>query len=415
MELALNLLVEFWKVVREMAPFLLLGFFLAGLFHVLVPASWVVNQLGGRGWWPVIKAALIGIPVPLCSCGILPVAAQLRRAGASRGSTASFLISGPETDIDNIVITWGVMGPMFSIYRVIVSLVNSIAAGLLIDRFGGAEPPVLPSPAASCCSAEKKEDGPDGGCCSSHGAEPPLQSRSFWAVLLASLRYGFVTLPRDLGGSLLVGLLIAAVLTIAGQWLLPLLRGADPVYGILGAMLLGLPMYVCSTSSIPIAASLVFNAGLTPGAALAFMIAGPATNAAAVSLLWKLLGPRSTMIYLGTIALTAFGAGVLLDKVFMPPGHAFCANCHIPAQAWMLDLLGVAMLVILTMPLLARLLARSSNGTHHIPSGTAQAISALQPVAACAHGPGCTCHAAAPGGLKLKRRALNTGQRKPGE
>jgi uncharacterized membrane protein YraQ (UPF0718 family) len=359
MALLIELLREFWNVIVQMAPYLLLGFFLAGLMHTMLPTDWIARQLGGKGWWAVVKASLYGVPAPLCSCGVLPVTAQLRKAGASKGAAASFLISAPETGVDSIVVTYGMLGPVFATFRVLAAFFNGILGGMLVSRFGGDE--VFDSSTTlqrqTCCSTPPASASLKPSCCSSQVSSPgedvvrkplPLQR------ITDALRHGFVTLPRDLAGPLMVGLFLAAVLTLLGQWIMPALSGVGPVTGILLAMLIGLPMYVCSTASVPVAASLVFNAGLSPGAAMAFMISGPATNAAALTTLWRILGPRSTVIYLASIAVCAFGAGLLLDRVFMPPGHAGCVTHAMPGNPLVLDSLAVTLLVLLALPLFQR-------------------------------------------------------------
>jgi hypothetical protein len=168
---------------------------------------------------------------------------------------------------------------------------------------------------------------------------------------MRSLGYSFVELPREIGGPMLLGLTIAAMLTLVGQWLIPLLNGVPPATGILLAIVLGIPMFVCSTSSIPIAASLIFGAGLSPGAGLAFLIAGPATNAGNIGALWKVLGPRPTLLYLASIALCAFSAGMLLDGWFSLPGHTPCAWCTLLLPEWLMNASAIILLTLLINPL----------------------------------------------------------------
>jgi len=301
----LNLGLEFWNVLTEMAPFLLFGFLVAGLLSVLIRPETVERHLGGRGLWPVVKAAAFGVPLPLCSCGVIPVAASLRRHGANRGATTSFLLSTPQTSVDSILVTLSLLGPVFAVFRPVAALVVGIAGGALITltegTSGDTEEATAPCTEA-CCAG------------SPHGN---------W--LARALRYGFVTLPRDIARPLLIGLAIAGLVSV----LVPddffaevLGRG---ILAKLAMMALGIPIYVCATSSVPIAATLIAK-GITPGAALVFLMTGPATNAATVATIWKFMGRRSAVIYLCTVAVCALAAGMLLDGIYSMGDFAVTAG-----------------------------------------------------------------------------------------
>ncbi len=269
-----------------MAPYLLFGFLAAGVLSVCISPEFVERHLGGGGFRPVLKAALLGVPLPLCSCGVLPVGASLRRHGASRAATTSFLLSTPQTGVDSIFITYALLGLVFAVYRPVAALATGLLGGLLVMLFAqpgrengadGSKPPVCTE---SCCTGKGSRN-----------------------VLRRMLEYGFVTLPRDIGVALLVGVVIAgaiAALVPQPNELKPYLdRG---VLSILLMMALGVPVYVCASASVPIAAGLV-HLGAFARRALAFLIAGPATNAATITTIWKLLGGRTVVLYLLTIAL----------------------------------------------------------------------------------------------------------------
>jgi hypothetical protein len=292
-----------------MSPYLLFGFAVAGLLSVLVSPERVERHLGGKGLGPVVKASLFGVPLPLCSCGVIPVSASLRRHGASRGATASFLLSTPQTGADSIAVTYGLLGGVFAIYRPILALISGVVGGGLISAFGL-------SPSAAAAEGAAKEEPCREACCAEEGGS--------WIVKV--LRYGFLTLPRDIGPALLAGVAIAALITAAlppdalGSYL-----GRGPL-SVLALMALGIPIYVCATASVPVAWGLIV-AGVSPGAAFAFLVTGPATNAATLAVIWRVLGRRTAILYLSTVAVTAFGGGLLLDAL-LPPGQLGEAMQH---------------------------------------------------------------------------------------
>jgi len=297
MEILLDIVVASWSVLTEMAPYLLFGFFFAGVLSVVISPAWVERHLGGRGIWQVFKASLFGVPLPLCSCGVLPVAASLRRQGASRGATTAFLLSTPQTGVDSIAVTYGLLGPFIAVVRPLAAFVTGLVGGALVHIVGeenGVEPGAPTT--ASSCAVE--------GCCDDEADH----RHSF----LDAMRYGFVTLPRDIGRALLVGVVLSGVISalIAPDTLRSYLGGG--IVPMLVAMLIGIPLYVCATASTPIALGLI-HAGLSPGAALVFLISGPATNSAALTTLWKVLGRRAAIIYLLTVAVASLATGLAVD------------------------------------------------------------------------------------------------------
>jgi len=291
-ETMLTVVSEFWTVLSEMAPYLLFGFFVAGVLSVMISPETVERHLGGAGLSPVAKASLFGVPLPLCSCGVIPVAASLRRHGASRGATTAFLLSTPQTGADSILVTYSLLGPVFAVFRPIVAFVTGVLGGSLVM---GAERDDDTGPAT---------DEPCSDSCCSDAGERSAFSRA--------LTYGLVTLPRDIGRALLVGLAIAGLISA----LVPsdYFAGAlgTRIVGMLVMMLLGIPVYVCATASVPVAAALMAK-GVSPGAAFAFLVTGPATNAAAIATIWKVLGKRTTLTYLVVVAVSAVAFGFLLD------------------------------------------------------------------------------------------------------
>jgi uncharacterized membrane protein YraQ (UPF0718 family) len=324
-----------------MAPYILFGFLAAGVLSVMISPETVERHLGGRGFWPVFKASLFGVPLPLCSCSVIPVAASLRRHGASRGATVGFLISTPQTGVDSILVTWGLLGPLFGVFRPVAALFSGLVGGLLVDvqeRSGSApsEPP------------------PDGeeACCCAHGEERGRLARI--------LRYAFVTLPRDLARALLLGLLVAGVISA----LIPdgFFSGAlgTGLGGMLLMMLVGIPLYVCATASVPIAAAMILK-GVSPGAALVFLMTGPATNAATVATVWETMGPRTALTYLLAVGLTALTCGLALDYLFVVNGVSVLHAGHRMLPESVRAALAVALLALLGWSLLPRRHAKDSG------------------------------------------------------
>lgn len=323
-----DILINSWLVLGEMSPYLLLGFAVAGILSVLVTKAWVERHLGGGGFGPVVKATLFGIPLPLCSCGVIPVGASLRQHGASRGATSAFLLATPQTGVDSILATYGLLGPVLAVVRPVVALVTGIFGGGMIDALtkgredqavnstsGTGVPPVVqPEAEMGCDSARRADNGRDArptmeldGC----GTGTDELPRGWVAKVKAAMAYALVTLPRDIAGPLLIGVLIAGVLTavIEPDALAPYIGG--PI-GLLVMLVIGIPMYVCATGSIPIALAFI-HVGASPGAALVFLIAGPATNAATIAVTWKMLGRRTGVLYLASAAVAALAAGFGLD------------------------------------------------------------------------------------------------------
>lgn len=298
----------FWGVLAEAGWWLILGFAAAGLIHVFLPQRLVERHLSGRGFRSVLKAALIGAPIPMCSCSVIPTAAALRRRGVSKGSCASFAVASPEVDAPAVTLTWGLLGPFLAVARPIAAIVTATVTGLLVEAV--ARDQVAPDSAArTCCCASKAR--PSGG---EAGGEAPVTPRaSFVDRFAEAVTYGFVTLPRTLSVWLVVGLGIAAgVSTLVEPGALAEV-GSGPL-AIAAALVIGLPMYVCSASSTPMAAALV-AAGVSPGAALVFLLAGPATNPATIAWAWRDLGARGAVAYVAGIASVAVASGLLVDWI----------------------------------------------------------------------------------------------------
>ncbi|MCE5279135.1 MAG: SO_0444 family Cu/Zn efflux transporter [Planctomycetaceae bacterium] len=321
----------FWAQLCEMAPYLLLGFLVAGLLSIFLSPEFVERHLGHGRFLPVIKATLLGLPMPLCSCGVIPVAASLRRHRAGRGATIAFLISTPQTGADNILVVYGMLGVVFAVFSPIVAIVSGLAGGLLVS-LTEKHAPIEPALPEACHEA----------CC---------QSNPHGRRVVQALQYGFGELARDIARPLLIGLVVAALITVAvpERWVQASLGGG--LAGMLVAMIVSLPMYVCATASIPIAAAMIAK-GASPGAALVFLMTGPATNAATIMTVWKLMGLRTAALYLLSTAGTALAAGLLLNWVFVQPDVPAFVPMHEHGASLYQMVAAVALLAVLGWALL---------------------------------------------------------------
>jgi len=309
-DLAVSIMTSFRDTMLEMSPYLLFGFLAAGILSVFISQQLVEKHLGGSGLWQVVKASMFGVPLPLCSCSVIPVAMSLHKHGASRGSAISFLLSTPQTGVDSIFVTYSLLGPVFAVFRPIAALLTGIVGGIFVNNLDKTGP-------AQTAGSSKCQDQ---CCCHDNKA----------GRLMRIVKYSFVTLPRDIGRPMLIGLVVAAFISA----LVPDGYFAEKLGTGIGAMivmmLLGIPVYVCATASVPIAAALIIK-GVTPGAALVFLMTGPATNAASFISIWKILGRATALTYLATVAGSALVGGLLLDYLAGGAGFAVSAK-----PGWML-------------------------------------------------------------------------------
>lgn len=291
-ELISTIATGFWATVAEMSPYLLFGFFVAGLLSVFISPAVIERHLGGKGIWPLLKASLFGIPLPLCSCGVIPVSMSLRKHGASKGATVSFLLSTPQTGADSILVTYSLLGPIYAIFRPVAALITGLLGGGLVSMTDHHRKEAQAEECSeSCCDKTDR----------SH-------------IIRKIFRHGFVTLPGDIGRAMFAGLVVAALIAavIPEDFFAPLLGGG--IFAMFIMMLLGIPVYVCATASVPVAAALIAK-GVSPGAAMVFLMTGPATNAAAFTTIWSNLGRRTAITYILTVAGCAIAAGVILDQI----------------------------------------------------------------------------------------------------
>lgn len=301
-----------WHLLEESSLYILLGLLVAGLLKVFLSPDYVAAHLGQGKIKSVFKAALLGVPIPLCSCGVLPAAAQLKRQGANKGATTAFLISTPESGVDSIAVSWALLDPLMTVARPVAAFLSAFVAGVLENLLGEQEkipaPPVLPmaGPSLTACHDEHC------GCDHNH-----VESKE--SKLVVGVKYAINEIWGDLAGWFFIGIAIAAIITT----LVPDDFVSQHLGGGIGSMLLmlaaGIPMYICATASTPIAAAMILK-GVSPGAALVFLLSGPATNVAALAVLVKILGKKGVVIYLASIAVVSVLCGLVLDGVYVSLG-----------------------------------------------------------------------------------------------
>jgi len=312
-----------WQLSTAMAPYILFGLIFAGILHELVPDSIVTKHLGASDVKSVVKSTIFGIPLPVCSCGVIPLATSIKKSGASKGATLSFLISTPITGVDSILATYGIFGWIFTLYRALTSMVIAMVAGILTNIFDKEDvieevkkpsfSTLAPqSTTAFTMKAVKTEEScgtGTGSCCNTNtGTEKKFS-------FLTAMKYAFGTLLSDIAKPLFWGLLLGALITVAIPEKLSELLTTYAWISYLIVILIAVPMYVCATASLPIAAGLMLS-GVSAGAAFVFLSAGPATNTVTIGVVKKMLGTKSLVIYLGSIILGSILFGLGLDYIF---------------------------------------------------------------------------------------------------
>jgi len=303
MELLIKFILEFIRLSIEMSIWLMLGFLFAGLLHVVINRETIARLIGKSDFKSIFIAAMLGVPLPLCSCGVIPTALAIHKNGASKSSTISFLIATPQTGVDSILATYSLLGLPFAIMRPIAALVTGIFGGYA-SKFIIREDSVQSEVTTTTSPAEGKKK----------------------FSIKAVLNYGFVEFMDDLSKWLLIGLSLAALISISIPDDFFQSQFSSPFLQMLAVLAVAIPTYVCATGSIPIAMALMMK-GLSPGAALVFLMAGPAINIASITVIGKALGKKALIAYIGAIALGAMAAGLIIDYLLpaglfqLPAGH----------------------------------------------------------------------------------------------
>lgn len=286
---------EILELINRMSPYILLGFFLAGVMHAFVPNGLYQKYLGTKSFRSVLNAAILGVPIPLCSCGVIPTAMSLRKEGASKGAAVSFLIATPQTGIDSIIATYSLMGLPFALLRPIAALITALFGGQMVNLTDNDKNETAPSKTKACSSVKS----------------------SFKDKVIETFRYAYVEMIQDIGRWLIVGLVVAGLITVFVPESFFALFAGNSLLSMLLVLVFAIPMYLCATGSIPIAVALMMK-GLSPGTALVLLMAGPAVNAASMLVVGKVLGKKTLIIYILSITLGAILFGLGIDYLLPP-------------------------------------------------------------------------------------------------
>ena len=282
---------EVIELINEMSPFLLLGFLIAGMMHVFIPNNFFSKYLSGNSFHSVLSAAIFGVPIPLCSCGVIPTAMFLRREGAGKGAVVSFLIATPQTGVDSIFATYSLMGLPFALVRPVAAFLTALLGGTFVNAFAEAE---TSDQSTSVSSGHVRKH------------------MSLREKLIEAIKFGFVEMMEDIGKWLVVGLIVAGLITVFVPNEFFAIFKDNTFMSMLLVLCISIPMYVCATGSIPIAVALMAK-GLTPGAALVLLMAGPACNFASILVINKVLGKKTLICYLIAIILGSIAFGIGID------------------------------------------------------------------------------------------------------
>ncbi len=347
MEAVRTIINEIWHLMLELSPWLMVGMFIAGLLHVLLPQGFVKRHFGGKGFLDVLKAVAVGVPMPLCSCGVIPAATGLKKDGASTGASIGFLISTPQTGVDSILVCATFLGWPFAIFKVASALVSGLIGGVLVNLFDKNDLPIESRAKDNCCSCSAGANLERLGSCDipndvsqgksnkdsrvkrqfgddktvfkmrkmgfKNSNDAGVNKDSCVNKLREAFHFAFITLLRDIYRWLIIGVIIAAMIsTFIKDDSLRGFAGTQGIFGMLAMLVISLPMYVCATASVPLAASLI-AAGMSPGSALVFLMAGPTTNVATIGVILRTFGKITMTIYLATVVIFSIAFGLTFD------------------------------------------------------------------------------------------------------
>ncbi len=318
MDYLLELLLQTWHVMLELSPSLLLGLAIAGLLHVFLPMGLIRKSMAGANLKSVINAVLVGAPMPLCSCGVVPTALGLRNEGASKGAATGFLISTPQTGVDSILVSATMLGWPFALFKVGAAVVTGLLGGTIVNAI----------------DKEKEENASSFRPLSN----AQMSTLGFGARLIEAVRYALIELLGAIDLWIIIGVIVSALISVlipSGS--LSDISWLNGIGGMLTVLAIAMPMYVCTTGSVPIAASLI-AAGMPMGSALVFLMAGPATNVATMGAVYRSLGKKVLVVYVGVVAIMSVSLGYVFDFVLGSAPTGLSMNHHVDAGWWQIAL-----------------------------------------------------------------------------
>ena len=298
MHIIYEYILTLWQYLLVSSPYLLLGLFASGVIHHFIPMDAVKKWLGKNNVFSVIKASLVGVPLPLCSCSVIPTAVTLKKSGASNGATSAFLISTPESGVDSISITYALIDLPMTILRPIAAFCSAFVAGLLQFKFNKFEYVSEDEPKVKCCAKMKKNS----------------QSRTtFMEKVSGVFKFGFGKLLNDISFWLTIGILLGALI----DFVVPdsFFSNVSDFQSKFLILLIGIPLYICASASTPIAASLMLK-GLSPGSAMLFLLVGPATNISNIAVLQKYIGKKGVLLNILSVVVVALGFSFVVDYLY---------------------------------------------------------------------------------------------------
>lgn len=355
----------FWELSVEMAPYLLLGFLIAGFLNGAFSKDWLQRKMGKPGFGSAIKAAVFGIPLPLCSCGVIPTGVSFHQQGASKGATTSFLISTPQTGIDSILVTYSMMGWAFAIIRPIIAFITGVFGGLWADQVDENKSATTPTEVSAHSN--------------NNSVNSEVREHWFQRIFV----YAFVTFLQDISRWLILGLLLATLITVLvpDSWFTEYLD--TPWINMFIILAASIPLYVCATASVPIAAVLLMK-GISPGAALVFLMAGPATNVATLTVLWQTIGRKSTLVYLASIIIGAIGFGLVIDYLlpeswltYFTAEEGMTGHEHHFLPYWLMAGSAIVMLYLILQAELLRFIPKKRNTMENTTNGNVYEIEGM--------------------------------------
>ena len=358
MQFVIDVLAASWQLLEESSLYIFGGLLIGGMLKIFLSPTFVAQHLGQGKIRSVFKAALLGVPIPLCSCGVLPAAAQLKRQGANNGATTAFLIATPESGVDSITVSWALLDPLMTVARPVAAFVSAVVAGILENLVSERTPErMAPLPMAVPLTTTSASTAAT-TCSDSHcGCHQEEVYSGFFAKLRQGIGYALNDIWGDLAGWFFIGIVAAAAITVLvpSELISRYLGGGLSSMAL--ALLIGLPMYICATASTPIAAAMILK-GVSPGTALVFLLTGPATNLAALAVLLRILGKKGVAIYLVSIAVISVLCGLLLDGIYLSLGLSAAATIGQVSEAlphWLMLSSAVLLLALSALHLLRHL------------------------------------------------------------